>query len=248
MICGVYPIIVLIFAVALCVLRVVELSNAFELLAETVVLKEGVGAVTAMRFVTVAGCALLLVLALLAKDIELEYSAFAAGAGKLASVVAGFLLVASGGYGLAAHMGDTVRMVLSAFSIVAGAAMLLAIKTSGGATAVVPVFCGCFLLLTLYVEHAGDAALERYGYTVIAASALTAAVYCAASASFGVKKARFKLAASGICVLLGAVSAVTAIVDGDWQLAATFAAAVVFGAGECLAICYPRHEAKRVAE
>lgn len=248
MICGIYPIIVLIFAVALCVLRAAELSGAFELLGETTVLKEGVGSVTAMRFVTAAGCVILLALAAFAKDIELDYSSFAAGAGKIASVVAGFLLAAAGGYGIAAHMGDTVRMVLSAFSVVAGVAMLLAIKTGGGAAAVVPVFCGCFLLLVLYVEHAGDAALERYGYTVIAAATFTAAMYCAASASFGVKKARFKLAASGVCVLLGAMSAFTAAVDGDWQLAAIFASAAVFGAGECLSICCPTHTAKRVAE
>lgn len=248
MICGVYPIVVLIFAVAVCVLRLSELSSAFETLNGTEVMKSGVGAVTAMRFVTAAGCLLAVLLAALAKDIELEYASFIDGAGKLTSVVAGFLLAAAGGYGIVSHMGETVRMVLAAFAVFAGAGMVLAVKARGGASAIVPVFCGCFLLLTLYVENAGSAVIERYGYTVLAASAFTATCYCAASAAYGVTKARFKLAASGVCVMLGAVAAVTSATDGDWQLAAMFAAAVIFAAGECLAICRPKYAAKRVAE
>lgn len=248
MICGVYPIVVLIFAIAACVLRLSELSGAFETLNGTEVLKSGVGAVAAMRFVTAAGCLLVALLAASAKDIELEYTSFVDGAGKLTSVVAGFLLAAAGGYGIVSHMGETVRMVLAAFAVFAGAGMVLAVKARGGASAIVPVFCGCFLLLALYVENAGSAVIERYGYTVLAASAFTATCYCAASAAYGVTKARFKLAASGVCTILGAAAAVTAATDGDWQLAAMFTAAVIFAAGECLAICRPKYAAKRVAE
>lgn len=227
------PIAVAALGIAAGVLRYFELTDGLEhgLVGESPL-------IPAMRAAAIVGCVLAVLAAVAVGARRGGYTAlYGSGIAKTVMVAAGFLFIAAAAVGILLHgTGDVMRLILSAFSAFAGAAMILSTarvadgeKDQRGIFAVIPVFLFGYLLVVLYVVHADDAVLEHHGYSVLAGVAATVAASYASALAYGGGKPKRALAASGVSLILSLIVALgEAFTKGDIQIAAIFGAAAVW--------------------
>lgn len=211
--------------------------------------------VAEMRIAAVAGCVLLILAALASKPNTVGYGdLFAPKLPKTAMVTAGFALLLAALVGMLTGYFRTrsiLRLVLAMFAAFGGATAILSVgkppqegeRDSRGLFTVIPVFAFSFLLLALFVLHAGDADVELFGYGTVAGVALCAAAYYSSASAYGEAKPRRALAASLAATFLATLVAVGEILThGDAQIAAFFAASAVWSTAYAMSLVLPLPE------